>query len=75
MMMGRNGTAGGSRRDYLSGGLMGTTRHSLDDDMLGGGPSFNTDRYTSSVYDRCVYVLYTLHKNVYTVLAVHCAHF
>ena len=39
---------------------MGTTRHSLDDDMLGGGPSFNTDRYTSSVYDRCVYcILYT----------------
>jgi hypothetical protein len=31
------------------------TRHSLDDDMLGGGgggTSFNTDRYTSSVYDR-----------------------
>jgi hypothetical protein len=47
MMSGRNGTAGG-RRDYM---MMGTTRHSLDDDML-GGTSFNTDRYTSSVYDR-----------------------
>jgi hypothetical protein len=46
MMAGRNG-----RRDYLGG----MTRHSLDDDMLGGGgggTSFNTDRYTSSVYDR-----------------------
>jgi hypothetical protein len=50
MMMsgGRNGSAGGGgRRDYM----MGTTRHSLDDDML-GGTSFNTDRYTASVYDR-----------------------
>jgi len=56
MMMsgGRNGMAvGGGRRDYM----MGTTRHSLDDDML-GGTSFNTDRYTASVYDRCTNTIF-----------------